>query len=1370
MRLRRGLLLAVVVLSGCLDLSPLDRRFPGTPESPGLPSGFVEDTLAEDSTGFPESPDVTLPDLEIDFAALGEFELAVVEPDSGPVTGGEIVMLVGAGFLPDMDVFFGEMKALDPFVVNGNYATVEIPPHAPGPVDVSSIGDGRKSVLEAGFTYLAPLEVVSVEPDEGDSAGGYPVVVTGSGFDSTCSLFFAGRKAAWIQLEDSYTIVGSAPEGNCGPADVSVVCASGFAGLKDGFMYLGLPRVDKIDPVAGPASGGFTVRLLGRNFTPHMTVEVDGVGLPPFGLDFKAPTMVEFPAPAGAAGVHSLHLATECGETTVEAALLYADPVAGEGDPVSVVGVVPESLPACAGGLATLAIDPPEESGAIQVLFGEIEAKLIGVDEDSGIVDVEVPAPGVAGFVDVTVKTGAGTAVLPDGFLFSDEPVILKVSPSAGSVSGGTDVTIHGCGLPLDAEVAFGPYPGTGGAGSSTEVHAVTPPGSPGPVDVVVAGESGSVVAPGGFTYLPAEPALFLLDPNYGSVSGGTWVRFHGAGVPANAMPFLGDKECFQVQYIDSTLIVARAPAGAAGTVDARLVWPGGDVVAVQAYTYFDPTNKKGGTWGASIDESLNVTVLDSGTGKGLAGAVVIIGDDPATPHQGFTDEYGRITFSLPGLDGPQGITAAKPGYNMYSVVHFDAENVTVYLNPMVVGEGGSSYVPPEAFVGGRVYGFDKYVVIPPGKCMWTGVNGDLCRPCAGDPDCNTAPDSADWHCADLGGAVEPFCTKPCKVPEDCPEGFLCAKTSFKVNGCIPKGGEPSVRCESSKSSMFGYPPEPGPGGTVNPHDIYFISTATGEIAVVCWGGYTDPVNSQFVPTVMGLHRNIIVLNGDVLKDQDVFLDIPLSSEGRIAFHDLPFHPNGIRQPYVMVSIELGKDGFINPPRSPEWVPEGGYFYLSPLPETMVGPLMGATYSIYSSIQSNTPTSIPYAVRMVTEVENLSGDGAVVVGPSGASRLHPPVDGDIVGVVYGGAGDVFVASDKGGLVHFDGVGWTTAAPEGASDEGLTVLIRDDDGRLWAGGKEGSLWRHDGLAWKHVETGFSGPVQDIWAAKGKAAVILSGKLLLVDDQGGVSNLGTPPGYALRKVWGSDFEDLWVVSDKSTVWNRSTDGWAAVATQQGYELEDVDGSGPDDVWIAGSPGLVLRWDGDAFVPYHIDQYRRVTAIVVSQGNKVFAAGEDGLLASFNGSSFDIIPTDTYQDFSCVDYSATDSTVVAAGYQAYYMGPFMAYPRLVQPEADKPFDFSAIEWGYWSAEAHADYHFIILSGEDGYPFWYLVVDGEVTKVLLPSMVKVLGINLIPDGTRRINLTSSLAPDFSIDHYTQSEFSIFKKISWAVDYKSFK
>jgi formylglycine-generating enzyme required for sulfatase activity len=93
---------------------------------------------------------------------------------------------------------------------------------------------------------------------------------------------------------------------------------------------------------------------------------------------------------------------------------------------------------------------------------------------------------------------------------------ITSIMPVAGPLSGGTTVRILGQLLGEVTSVRFGQSPavsvtivGTG------EVQAISPPGQPGAVDLVVSGQRGTVLVPGGFLYQATQTPIWatLVEP-----------------------------------------------------------------------------------------------------------------------------------------------------------------------------------------------------------------------------------------------------------------------------------------------------------------------------------------------------------------------------------------------------------------------------------------------------------------------------------------------------------------------------------------------------------------------------------------------------------------------------------------------------------------------------------------------------------------------------------------------------------------------------------------------------------------------------------------------------------------------------------------
>jgi len=100
------------------------------------------------------------------------------------------------------------------------------------------------------------------------------------------------------------------------------------------------------------------------------------------------------------------------------------------------------------------------------------------------------------------VVDGADLAQLLSSWGATYPASIDAVTPASGPLEGGTSVTIVGTHLAATTLVEFGGVAASDlTVVSSTEVHAITPPGSSGAVDIAVTTPAGTTTLAGGFTY-----------------------------------------------------------------------------------------------------------------------------------------------------------------------------------------------------------------------------------------------------------------------------------------------------------------------------------------------------------------------------------------------------------------------------------------------------------------------------------------------------------------------------------------------------------------------------------------------------------------------------------------------------------------------------------------------------------------------------------------------------------------------------------------------------------------------------------------------------------------------------------------------------
>ena len=185
-----------------------------------------------------------------------------VEPDLSPATGGTPVTIIGTGFTGATAVKFGATSATSFNVESETKMTVVSPPGA-GTVDVRvSTPAGTSPTSPADQVSYGPA-VTQVEPDRGPTAGGTPVVITGTGFIGATAVKFGSTNATSFTVSSADSITAISPPG-AGTVNVTVSTAAGTSAenVADEFSYEAValeeaPLTTSGAPgTSGPSGGG----------------------------------------------------------------------------------------------------------------------------------------------------------------------------------------------------------------------------------------------------------------------------------------------------------------------------------------------------------------------------------------------------------------------------------------------------------------------------------------------------------------------------------------------------------------------------------------------------------------------------------------------------------------------------------------------------------------------------------------------------------------------------------------------------------------------------------------------------------------------------------------------------------------------------------------------------------------------------------------------------------------------------------------------------------------------------------------------------------------------------------------------------------
>lgn len=488
-----------------------------------------------------------------------------------------------------------------------------------------------------------------------------------------------------------------------------------------------------------------------------------------------------------------------------------------------------------------------------------------GKDDSIGVEPLDDAGPG-----GVDAGTDAGP-MFPDSGIGRGALSLVRAVPDHGPFVGGNTVVLRGAGFDEEAIVTVGGrmvQPADTELIDARRLAIVVPAGEPGPADVVVRVGGDEITLPGGYTY-----DRIYVDPNRGSVSGGTLVNIVGTGTAfedGDSVVF-GRSRCTDVSVVSETRITCKTPPMAPGSVDVTVVHgaDGSEITAPDAFTYYDGTDPfGGGLGGGPLMGNLNVTVLNAGNGAPVPDAYVLVGEDLSTPHQGLTDLRGQITFSGRDIVGDLTVHVAKHCFEKTSVVAFDAADVTVFLVPWMDPMCGMGSISPSG--RGRNGAFIN------GELIWRGPNEYGPNPWSNIPE----PREDEVKVAYV------FTTQAA-VDLPNPDPSLGGALN-RVLEVVPDDGE----------DHLGYP--------------YRIFARPAGLAVYALAGLENTTTGEFIPYVMGIARNVLAGPGEEVEGADMVMNIPLDHTLDVRIDGLPMPartgPDRFR---VDAHIDLGGEGVI---------------------------------------------------------------------------------------------------------------------------------------------------------------------------------------------------------------------------------------------------------------------------------------------------------------------------------------------------------------------------------------------------------------------------------------------------------------------------
>jgi hypothetical protein len=140
--------------------------------------------------------------------------------------------------------------------------------------------DTQQATQPTGYSYTSggPPTVSSVTPSAGPAAGGSPVTITGTNFQSGATVDFGGMLATNVVVGSGNLITATVPPHQPAIVTVRVTNPDGQSGAKSAaFTFQGPPALSSVAPASGSTAGGTRIVLYGTGFAAGATVTVNGV-------------------------------------------------------------------------------------------------------------------------------------------------------------------------------------------------------------------------------------------------------------------------------------------------------------------------------------------------------------------------------------------------------------------------------------------------------------------------------------------------------------------------------------------------------------------------------------------------------------------------------------------------------------------------------------------------------------------------------------------------------------------------------------------------------------------------------------------------------------------------------------------------------------------------------------------------------------------------------------------------------------------------------------------------------------------------------------------------------------------------------------
>jgi hypothetical protein len=314
-------------------------------------------------------------------------------------------------------------------------------------------------------------------------------------------------------------------------------------------MYITPPVISNILPPAGNKAGGNIVTITGTNLTGATSVLFGKAAST--NITVVDDTTLTCRTPVNPAGAFGVIVRTGGGPSNTFASFTFVTPA-------SISSILPLSGSTNGGTFVT--IKGKDFIGATSLTIDGVEATSFTV-VNATLITCITPSRPTSGGVGIIVTTAGGPSKQFSFYNYITPPVITSLSPSSGSIAGGTIVTIRGTNFTGASSVTIDGKAATPiKVVDNTTITCKAPVSlSAGPVDVIVTTGGGPSSAFSSYTYI--TPAVITsISPTFGTKAGGTSVTITGTNFTGTSVVLFGLKSATNINVVDNTTITCVTP------------------------------------------------------------------------------------------------------------------------------------------------------------------------------------------------------------------------------------------------------------------------------------------------------------------------------------------------------------------------------------------------------------------------------------------------------------------------------------------------------------------------------------------------------------------------------------------------------------------------------------------------------------------------------------------------------------------------------------------------------------------------------------------------------------------------------------------